>query len=203
MWGSWLAVMLGATSVTAQSAPQDTAYITITPPEVVEGAREYITQLLGSDIGTTCVVEAGKTRVYVFGGSGPVKVSTWELSARFRPRSGWDLDCGFYLVARNGQYSVWGRYGNYAGYTGQIPNCANYPELCDIQIDRATALSIARANGILPEDPKFNMELTLYLEPRIVWKVESRPAVEPFSRILFVDAISGDIVEMVEGNPCK
>jgi len=175
------------------------------PPEVVEAAREYVLDILGQDVGSTCIVSALPTTKSRYGGSGPIEIKSWYISVQFRPRPRWDEECRFQIYTTSGdlKYLSMIDLDGRVGYLGQIPDCAMRPELCEIEINQEAAIEIAKNRGIDPEIGEFNLELTIYSEPKIVWKVESKPGNGKLPHRIFIDAVSGGILRDFEGRACR
>lgn len=174
------------------------------PGTEIERARQYVVSRLGDEIGATCSIETRSAIVMTNSRSGFVGISGWILRASFRPRPSWDLKCTFIIDNTSQQkYLIIAHEDRRESQLGEIPDCRNHPELCQITIDLAAAVEIGRSRGIAPSDNEYFAALELWgADPGIVWRISSRSIGAKYSRLLVVDATTGEIMVDRENKPC-
>jgi hypothetical protein len=174
-------LMLGASAV----ADVEEAYRA--PESELVRARQYVASRFGENLCAARVaVKSGC--IMTTSEDGARQVTTgYAIAFGLRVSTADSAECEFLVTAERG-----GPYRTISG--GDLPDCANHPELCEIAITEDSAKAIARAFGLQSANGKYRARLGIYEGfDGFAWRVGANTDKTGDNRLLLVNAHTGAV----------
>jgi len=177
------------------AALSDSVYTCPAPAAEIARARQYLESRLGPARAAACIVECSEPIVRIENDK-CVGIVGWTLAVRAFPQLHSDIECSFDLESVSGE--------PYHPYFSDLPDCAHFPELCDLVVTRKQAVALARDHGLVPKAGDYKVSLVVADKiGEFAWRVSANPETTGFDRVLLIDARSGEVESDFEDKPCK